>query len=71
MFNVNPGTLSPKDKKFIKETKALMEVTDKLLGKPILGCWSPLGQVRDPDTADDPKLARKLMKANINKYKKL
>lgn len=71
MFKVNTNPLSPKDKKFIKETEALMVVTDKLLGKPILGCWSPLGQVRDPDTADDPKLARKLMKANINKYKKL
>lgn len=43
---------------------------DALLGKPIPGHWTPIGQMRDPNTADDPVLARKLMKKMLQRAKR-
>jgi hypothetical protein len=61
-------SLSIEEKEYWKNIKVQMESTDKLLGKAIIGKWCPTGPIRDPDTADDPKLAKKLIKI-LNKTK--
>ena len=68
MNMINNSTLSKKEKEHWDNTKLVMERADKLLGKPIIGTWCPTGPVRDPDTADNPKLAKELLK-NLNKTK--
>lgn len=54
----------------IEEVQEYVRFSDRLLGKPIPGRWTPIGQMRDPDTADDPVLARKLMKEMLDKAKR-
>lgn len=50
------------DKRTRLDFEAEAQRIDRLYGKIMPFCYSPTGPMRDPETADDPALARKLLK---------
>lgn len=59
---LNDYILSKEEQENIQDIAELNAIYDLMLGKPIPGEWLPWGPKRDPDTAEDPEVARKLLK---------
>jgi len=58
---LNDYILSKEEQENIQDIAELNAIYDLMLGKPIPGEWLPWGPKRDPDTAEDPEVARKLL----------
>lgn len=58
----NDYILNKEEQENIQDISELNAIYDLMLGKPIPGEWLPWGPKRDPETAEDPEVARKLLK---------
>ena len=68
MFN-GDYILSKEEQENIHDIAELNAIYDLMLGKPIPGEWLPWGPKRDPDTAEDPEVARRLLNQMENFHK--
>lgn len=66
---LNDYILSKEEQENIQAIAELNAIYDLMLGKPIPGEWLPWGPKRDPDTAEDPEVARKLLNQMENFHK--